>query len=126
MATKKPAKKSATLAKAAPPKTIIDLTAATFESIVLKGADLVIVDFHATWCAPCKVIAPVLADIADSYKGLLVTKLDIDKAPTIADKYKVQTVPTLLFFRGGKQVAKIEGVSPRIRGELETLLRKHL
>src|SRR5215470_773202 len=85
-------------------KNVIELTDANFESEVLKSDVPVLVDFTATWCGPCKALAPIVESIADQYPGKIkVGKLDIDDAPVITRKYGVRSVPTCMVFLGGEK-----------------------
>jgi len=79
---------------------------ATFDSEVLKSATPVLVDYWAEWCGPCKMIAPVLEDVARSYAGrLTVAKLDIDANPGITGQFGIRGIPTLIVFKDGKPAA---------------------
>jgi len=79
------------------------VTDASFEADVLKANGLVLVDYSADWCGPCKMIAPVLDEIADSYDGrVLIAKIDVDANREVAEKQGIRGVPTLMLFRDGK------------------------
>ncbi|GMG85924.1 thioredoxin TrxA [Biformimicrobium ophioploci] len=81
---------------------IVNVTDAEFEAEVLKSDVPVLVDFWATWCGPCKMIAPVLDDLAGTYAGKLkICKVDVDANKQAAAKYNVRGIPTLLLFKGG-------------------------
>ena len=90
------------------------VTDATFEAEVLKGDTPVVVDFWAAWCGPCKLIAPVLDDLAAEYDGKVkVTKLDVDQNPTTSMQFQVRSIPTLLFFKDGKVVDQVIGAQSK-------------
>ena len=83
---------------------------ATFEKDVLQSATPVLVDYWAEWCGPCKMIAPVLEDVAQTYAGrLTVAKLDIDANPAVTTKYGIRGIPTLILFKGGQVHAQKVG-----------------
>lgn len=85
---------------------IIHLTDDSFDKDVLKAEGLVLVDFWAEWCGPCKMIAPILDEIATEFEGrLTIAKLNIDENPGTAPKYGIRGIPTLLLFKGGEVAA---------------------
>jgi len=86
----------------------------TFEAAVLKADLPTLVDFWAVWCGPCKMIAPVLEEIAAEHEGkLVVAKLDVDHNNASAIKYGVMSIPTLILFKGGEQVERLVGFMPK-------------
>jgi thioredoxin 1 len=90
------------------------ITAASFQQDVLQSDKLVLVDFWATWCGPCKMVAPVLEEIAAEHaETLTVAKLDIDKNPGPARDYNVLSIPTMILFKGGEPVKTIVGAKPK-------------
>ena len=90
------------------------VTDATFSSDVLKSDKLVLVDFWAEWCGPCRKVAPVLEEIASELGDKLeVVKLDIDANPSTTTTYQVMSVPTLTLFKGGEPVQSIVGAQPK-------------
>lgn len=89
----------------------ITLTKANFEQEVLKSEIPVIVDFWATWCGPCRMIAPILEEIAKEYDGKIkVGKVNVDEEMALAMEYKVEVIPTLFYFENGVQKKKTMGV----------------
>jgi thioredoxin 1 len=89
---------------------VVTLEDGTFENEVLKSDLPVLVDFWATWCGPCKAIAPVVEQIATDFKGKVkVGKMDIDKHQGVAQKYNIRSIPTLLVFKGGKVIDTVIG-----------------
>ena len=86
----------------------------SFDQQVLKSETPVLVDFWATWCGPCKMIAPVLEEIAGEQSGKLkIAKLDVDQNPETAQKFGVMSIPTLLLFKDGKEVNRLVGYMPK-------------
>ncbi|HDC9545005.1 TPA: thioredoxin [Staphylococcus aureus] len=102
---------------------IVKVTDADFDSKVESGVQLV--DFWATWCGPCKMIAPVLEELAADYEGKAdILKLDVDENPSTAVKYEVMSIPTLIVFKDGQPVDKVVGFQPK--ENLAEVLDKHL
>ena len=98
---------------------VVELTDANFEPEVLQSKEPVLVDFTATWCGPCKVLAPIVEKIAEEQHGKYkVGKLDIDDAPGVAQKYQIRGVPTVVVFKDGQKVDQHVGVTNK-----ETLLK---
>jgi thioredoxin 1 len=87
---------------------------ATFESEVLKAAGPVVVDFWAEWCGPCKQIAPVLEELSGSLGSKVkIVKLNVDESPSIASKYGIQSIPTLMIFKNGQMTSRQVGSAPK-------------
>lgn len=92
----------------------IKLTAENFETEVIKSDMPVLVDFWAEWCGPCKMIAPIVEEIAEEYEGKIkVAKLNIDEEIGIAVKYGIVSIPTILLFENGEIVKKSVGFAPK-------------
>ncbi|MGE5314130.1 MAG: thioredoxin [Acidobacteriota bacterium] len=92
----------------------IEITDANFDAEVLKSSTPVLVDFWASWCGPCKMIAPSIEEIANEYDGKLkVGKMDVDANPMVPTKFHIQSIPTLLIFRNGAVVEQIVGAAPK-------------
>ncbi len=90
---------------------IIHLTDDTFAAGVEQAAGLVVVDFWATWCTPCRAIAPILEDLAKSNAGKVqITKLDVDANQRTSMRFNVRSIPTLMFFKDGKHVDTVVGM----------------
>ena len=104
---------------------IVNVTDASFENDVLKSSEPVLIDFWATWCGPCRAIAPVVEQLAGEYAGKVkVAKVNIDENPKVPTQYDVRSIPTLLMFKGGKVVGQIVGAVPKPK--IEELLKKAL
>lgn len=106
---------------------LMEITDATFEKEVLQADKPVVVDFWATWCGPCKMIAPILEEIAGEMGDKVkVTKLDVDSNNRTAGKYNIMSIPSLLFFRDGQVVDQVIGAIPKAQlvARLEKVLAR--
>ncbi len=103
----------------------IELTEANFEKEVLESTLPVLVDFWAPWCGPCKMVAPIVKELAEEYSGRLkVGKLNTDDNPTLAERYGIRGIPTLIIFKNGKVVEQLVGALPK--SQLQKIINKHL
>lgn len=103
----------------------INVSDNNFKQEVLEADLPVLVDFWAQWCGPCRMVGPVVEEIAKEYKGeLKVCKLNVDEAPKTASIYGIMSIPTLAIFKKGKVVDKIIGALPK--SELEKTIKKHI
>ncbi|MGD8727951.1 MAG: thioredoxin [Gemmatimonadales bacterium] len=101
------------------------VTDADFEKEIMQHDGLTIVDFWATWCGPCQIVAPIVEQLAVEYEGKLkVAKLDVDSNGETAVKFGVRSIPSILFFKGGKHVDTVVGAVPK--AYLEEKVEQHL
>jgi thioredoxin 1 len=104
---------------------ISEVTDSSFESDVLKSAQPVLIDFWATWCAPCRAITPIVEELAGTYAGKVkIVKLNIDDNPKTPTSYDVRSIPTLLLFKDGKVIGNLVGAYPKAK--IEELVKKAL
>lgn len=93
---------------------VVELSQGNFEREVLQSPTPVLVDLWAAWCAPCRMIAPIVEELSGRYDGKVkMGKLNVDDHPQVAAQYGIMNIPTLLLFKGGKEVDRIVGVVPK-------------
>lgn len=101
------------------------ISADNFDSEVLKSEIPVLVDFWAEWCGPCKIVGPILVELADEYDGKFkIAKLNVDENADLTGRFNVMSIPTMKFFKGGEVVGEIVGAAPKnmIEAEMHKLL----
>ena len=90
------------------------LTDATFEEQVIRSDKLAVIDFSAEWCGPCRMVSPIIHELAEEYYGRIVTgEVNVDENPQVTMKYKVRNIPTVLFIKNGEVVDKQIGAAPK-------------
>jgi thioredoxin 1 len=93
---------------------VMEFTQQNFDQEVTKAATPVLVDMWAAWCGPCRLIAPVVEELAGKYQGKMkMGKLNVDDHPEVAAQFRIMNIPTLLLFKGGQEVDRIVGVVPK-------------
>ena len=89
---------------------IVNVNEELFETKVKTSADKVLIDFYADWCGPCKMLAPILHEIEAEYPGLIIAKINVDETPSLAIKYGIQSIPTVLVMQNGEVINKAVGL----------------
>lgn len=95
-----------------------------FEEVVINNEGVVLVDFWATWCGPCKMIAPIIEQLSEEMENVKVVKVDVDQNESLANKYEISSIPTLITFKNGNPVEKIIGFAPK--DTLKNAIEKHI
>lgn len=104
---------------------IMNITSDTFEENVLKSNKPVVVDFWATWCGPCRIVAPIMEELADDFDGKVqITKVNVDEQGELAAQFRIMSIPTVLVFKNGTVAEKIVGA--RAKEEFAELIEKQL
>lgn len=104
---------------------VVVLTSTSWDSEVLQSKGVVVVDFWAVWCGPCRMVAPTIEELAKEYAGKIkVGKLNTDENSDIASRYKIMGIPTIMFFKDGQKVDQIVGAVPKqqIKSKIDALL----
>ena len=103
---------------------VASVSDASFEQQVLKSEQLVLVDFWAPWCGPCRMLAPVIDEIAESLKDKVkIVKMNVDESPTIPTQFNIRSIPTLILFKAGQAISTKVGPLPK--NKLEEWIQEH-
>jgi thioredoxin 1 len=103
----------------------LQLTDETFESIVMQSDKLVVLDFWAQWCGPCRQISPIIDELTAEYESkALIAKVDVDSCAEITSKYSIRNIPTVLFIKNGEMVDKLVGAQSK--SKFVEIIEKHL
>lgn len=103
----------------------VKVTKDNFQQVVLQSPQVVLADFWAVWCGPCKILGPIVAELAEQYAGkLVVAKINVDEEPELTQQFGILSIPTMKFFKDGQIVGEIVGAAPKPAIEAE--LAKHL
>jgi len=103
----------------------LEITDANFDELVMNADKPVMIDFWAAWCGPCRMIAPIVEEMATEYEGkAIIGKVDVDSNPNVAMKYGIRNIPTVLFVKNGEQVDKQVGAAPKqaFKSKLDAIL----
>ena len=105
---------------------VFEVTDENFGDQIESGEGLTMVDFWAAWCGPCRMVAPIVADLAESYEeqGLKVGKMDVDQNPATASKFGIRSIPSILFYKDGQHVDTVVGAVPK--PFLEAKIAEHI
>ena len=104
---------------------VTEVTDSSFEKDVLKSARPVLVDFWATWCAPCRMLEPTVAAVAEKYVATArVVKVNVDDNPTISQRYGIKGIPTLILFKAGKEEERVVGATSK--EAISRMIEKHI
>ncbi len=104
----------------------IILTVKNFDKEVIKSNEVILVDFWAPWCGPCRMLSPVIEELAQEWsgKGVKIGKVNVDEEPALASQYGIMSIPTLIFFKNGKAINQTVGA--QAKEKIETELKKYL
>ena len=102
----------------------ITITSANFDAEVLHSEKPVLLDFWASWCGPCRMLSPIVDEVAEERSDIKVGKVNVDEQPDLAAQFGVMSIPTLIVFKNGEEIDRSVGALPKTR--LQALLEKHL
>ncbi len=106
-------------------KKVLELNVNDFDQEVMSSDRLVVVDFWAQWCGPCKILSPIMDNLSETFEGKVkITKVNVDEQPELTTRFKIMSLPTILFFKDGEIIEKIAGM--RNEADLQKTIEKHL
>jgi len=95
---------------------VLEVNEGNFDEVILQSDKLALLDMWAEWCGPCKLIHPIMRELADDYDGrAIMTSVDVEGSPSLTGKYRVRNIPTVLFFKNGEVVDKVVGAVPKAK-----------
>ena len=103
---------------------LVQITSKNFEQEIMQSEKTVLLDFWAAWCGPCQVLMPVMEEIAQEERQIKICKINVDEEPELARRYKIQTIPTLVYIKEGEIVDRMSGV--RSKGEIVEIIERKL
>lgn len=106
-------------------KKVLELNVNHFDQEVMSSDRLVVVDFWAQWCGPCKILSPIMDNLSETFEGKVkIAKVNVDEQPELTTRFKIMSLPTILFFKDGEIIEKIAGM--RNEADLQKTIEKHL
>ncbi len=106
-------------------KKVLELNVNDFDQEVMSSDRLVVVDFWAQWCGPCKILSPIMDNLSETFEGKVkIAKVNVDEQPELTTRFKIMSLPTILFFKDGEIIEKIAGM--RNEADLQKTIEKHL
>jgi thioredoxin 1 len=103
---------------------IVNITKDSFEQEVIKSDKPVMIDFWASWCGPCRMVAPIMEDLAEENNKVKICKVNVDEQGELAAQFRIMSIPTIMVFKNGENVEKVIGA--RSKEEFQELIQKHI
>ena len=103
---------------------VVTVTMENFQKEIMESEQVVLIDFWASWCGPCKMVSPIIDEIADENPSIKVAKVNVDEEPALAGQEQIEVLPTLVLYREGKAVGSI--VAPDSKAKIEAFIKEHV